>query len=239
MKDYIIKFSLFTLVLFLVGCNENKIEGHVINKSTLIEFRDNIHNEGKLELISNSSYKFDLLKKYFDNIEDFKETEKEINIYPNLILINKNFKILINYELIYIEYYNLENKNIKLFKNISLEEYKYFKFLNENNKWIDDLGNVYGLGNFKASNYSLCGLMLHNIEYKYKVGKWKFWNLKRELIAEGEFVTDSSIVRGRGGCDYYIKTSKIMNDKWNFYDSDGKLKNPHFEEIYILENATK
>ena len=65
---------------------------------------------------------------------------------------------------------------------------------------------MYGKGEFEDATYSFCGLMLTEENYQYKIGKWKFWNLKRELIAEGEFTIDRSLVKGQGGCDYYLKT---------------------------------
>ena len=64
-------------------------------------------------------------------------------------------------------------------------------------------------------------------------------NQKRDLIAEGEFTVDSLLVKGQGGCDYYIKSSKIIKEKWRFYNSEQKIIEPHFEDIFILENANQ
>ena len=151
----------------------------------------------------------------------------------------KNLKILITVNLIFIEYYNSKNEIIKLYKNISVEEYFSFRFLTEDNKWIYDLGKVYGSGEFKTGKYESCGFISHIVEYEYKVGKWKFWNLERKLIAEGEFVTDSSVVIGQSGCNYYIKTSKMRKENWKFYNSENKNIEPKIEELFILENANK
>lgn len=230
----------FCLILFFFSCKKNEIDNHVITKNTLIEFRNNnSHYEGKLELIDNSSNKFELLKEYFNNLNGFKKAEKNINIYPNYILINKNFKILITVNLIYIEYYNSKKEIIKLYKNISVEEYLNFRFLTEDNKWIYDLGKVYGSGEFENGKYDKCGLTQHIVEYEYKIGKWKFWNLDRELIAEGKFITDSSLVIGQSDCDYYIKTAKIRNENWKFYNSERQIIEPKIEKLFILENANK
>ena len=129
MKTVLKNIIPFCLLLFFSNCQRNEIEDNIINKSTIIEFRDNnIHNKGKLELIDNSSEKFELLKEYFNNLKGFKKTEKDVNIYPNYILINKNLKILITVNLIFIEYYNSKNEIIKLYKNISVEEYFSFRF---------------------------------------------------------------------------------------------------------------
>ena len=230
----------FCLILFLCSCKKSEIDNRVITKNSIIEFRyNNEHYKDKLELIDNSSGKFERLKEYFNNLKGFQKTDKNINIYPNYILINKNFKILITVNLIYIEHYNQKNEIIKLYKNISIEEYLNFRFLTEDNKWIYDLGNVYGSGEFETGKYDKCGLTQHIVEYEYKVGKWKFWNLERNLIAEGEFVTDSSMVIGQSDCDYYKKTSKILLENWKFYDSNKKIVKPEIEVLFNLENANK
>lgn len=229
------------MLLFLFyKCKKNEIDDNIIRNSTLIEFRfNNHHYSGKLELIDNSSNKFELLKDYFNNLKDFKKTEKEINIYPNYILINKNFKILTTANQIYIEYYDSNNKLLRLHKDISPDEYLSFNYLTENNKWIYDLGKIYGLGEFKSETFEKGGLTQTIVDYEYKVGKWKFWNINRELIAEGEFETDSSHVIGQSDSDYYIKTLKIKRNKWKFYDSERQLIEPKIEDLFILENATK
>ncbi len=239
MKKSSIIYKFFILFIVLIGCKkEEKYNDEFITKNSIIEFRSNIRPDfGKLELIDNSNEKFEPLRKYFNKLEGFTKTDKEVNIYPYYILSSKKFKILIDLDIIYIEYYDYRNNNIKLYKNITTNELSQFFFLSRNNNWIYDLGKVYGEGNFHNGKYTFCGLTAKEENYKYKVGKWKFWNLNRELIAEGEFVTDSSIVKGQGGCDYYIRTSKIKKEKWKFYDSEHKLINPSFEDIYTLENA--
>jgi hypothetical protein len=243
LKKITIKFFLLTLLLTFLSCKEkdsNDLIDLVINKNSIIEFRDNNeHNKGKVEFIANSSEKFEKLKDYFNNLKGFIKTEEEINIYPNYILINENLKILISVDLIYIEYYNSNGENIKFFKNISPEEFLSFNFLTNDNKWIYELGKVYGFGTFKKDKYSFCGSIPREKDYQYKIGKWKFWNQKRDLIAEGEFTIDSSLVKGQGGCDYYIKTSKIRKENWIFYNSEQKIIEPHFEDIFILENANQ
>ena len=117
MKKITIKFFLLTLLLTFLSCKEkdsNDLNDLVINKNSIIEFRDNNeHNNGKVEFITNSSEKFEKLKDYFNNLKGFIKTEEEINIYPNYILINENLKILISVDLIYIEYYNSNGENIK------------------------------------------------------------------------------------------------------------------------------
>ena len=240
MKTQIKTLRLSLLLFLFYNCKKNEIDDNIIRNSTLIEFRfNNHHYSGKLELIDNSSNKFELLKDYFNNLKDFKKTENEINIYPNYILINKNFKILITVNQIYIEYYDSNNKLLRLHKDISPDEYLSFNYLTENNKWIYDLGKIYGLGEFKSETFEKGGLTQTIVDYEYKVGKWKFWNINRELIAEGEFETDSSYVIGQSDSDYYIKTSKIKRNKWKFYDSERQLIEPKIEDLFILENATK
>lgn len=176
---------------------------------------------------------------YFNNLKGFKKAEKDINIYPNYILINEKFKILITVNLVYIEYYDSKNEIIKLYKKISVEEYFSFRYLTQDNNWIYDFGNVYGFGEFETGKYEKGGLIQHVVEYDYKVGKWKFWNLNRDLIAEGEFVTDSSKVIGQSDCDYYKKTSKIRKENWRFYNSKRQIIEPKIEVLFNLENAEK
>lgn len=236
------KFLFFLIVIIsnFISCKKEEINNNIINKGTPIEFRhNNRHEKGKLELINNSSEKFEKLINYFNTPKDFKKINREINIYPNYILINKNLKILITIDLIYVEYYNSKGENIKLFKKITLAEFTYFNFLNQDNEWIYDLGKVYGKGEFEDATYSFCSLMLREENYQYKIGKWKFWNLKRELIAEGVFTIDSSLVKGQGGCDYYLKNSKIQKENWKFYNSEQETVDPNFEDIFILENANQ
>lgn len=229
---------MFILFPIFFNCKNEEPNNHIINKGTPIEFRNNNkYEKDKLELINNNSEKFEKLTNYFNTPKNFIKTNEEINIHPIYILINKNLKILIGVDLIYVEYYDSEGKNIKLFKTITSAEFSYFKFLNHNNQWIYDLRKVYGKGVFKDATYLSCGIELKEENYQYKIGKWKFWNLKRELIAEGEFTIDSTLVKGQGGCDYYIKTSKIKKEKWKFYNSQQEKVIPNFEDIFILENA--
>ena len=230
----------FCLILFLCSCKKSEIDNRVITKNSIIEFRyNNEHYKDKLELIDNSSKKFELLTAYFNNPKGFKKVDNEINIFPNYILINKHFKILITVNQIYIEYYDSDNQLLRLHKDISPDEYLSFRYLTEDNKWIYDFGKVYGIGEFEKAKFNKGGLTPTIVDYEYKVGKWKFWNINRELIAEGEFETDSSYVIGQSDIDYYIKTSKIKKDKWKFYDSDRQLIEPKIEDFFILENATK
>lgn len=229
-----------SLLLFLYSCKKNEIDNQIIRNSTLIEFRyNNHHYSGRLELIDNSSNKFELLKSYFNNLKGFKEPKNEINIFPNYILLNKHFKILITVNQIYIEYYNSNNQLLKLHKDISPDEYLSFNYLTEDNKWIYDLGKIYGVGEFKSDKFEKGGLMQTIVDYEYKVGKWKFWNINRELIAEGEFEADSSYVIGQSDSDYFIKTSKINKNKWKFYNPERQLIEPKFEDLFILENASR
>ncbi|MES2862705.1 MAG: hypothetical protein V4666_01165 [Bacteroidota bacterium] len=240
MRVQIKNFIPFFMILFFFGCKKSEIDNEIITENTTVEFRENnSHYKGKLELIDKTSNKFKLLRKYFNNLKGFKKAEKDINIYPNYILINEKFKILITVNLIYIEYYDSKNEIIKLYKKISVEEYLSFRYLTQDNKWIYDFGNVYGFGEFETGKYEKGGLIQHVVEYDYKVGKWKFWNLNRVLIAEGEFVTDSSLVMSQGDCDYYKKTSKIRKENWKFYNSKRQIIEPKIEVLFNLENANK
>uniref|UniRef100_UPI0035C839A3 hypothetical protein n=1 Tax=Aurantibacter sp. TaxID=2807103 RepID=UPI0035C839A3 len=154
-----------------------------------------------------------------------------------------NIKIEIGYTkkdfLITIDFIDSNDKDFNLYKTISSDEFYVFrKILMSNQNTVVDFGNIYGSGNFESNKYLHCGIDNQEIEYNYKIGYWKFWDLKRNFIAEGEFKIDSMFING-GGCNYIIKTSKVIKDKWKFYDKNSKTIKGDIEQIFKIENAYK
>ena len=229
-------YSILFLIIFL-SCDFNDEKVSIINNKSNLEFRSNIrHENGRLMIIEKGSEEYEKLKTYINNLENLKEVEY-INTYPFYIVTGENLKILINVNSIDIEYINENNKHIKLSKEISIDEFLDFNYLSHSDHGIIDFGNIYGIGNLKTAKYIECGIVPQEIEYKYKVGKWKFWDLKRNLIAEGEFEIDSALAMGRGGCDFMVKMSRVGSGKWKFYNENGEETKGTIEQIYNIENA--
>lgn len=80
-------------------------------------------------------------------------------------------------------------------------------------------------GQFKNATYTFCGIMPVEVRYIYKDGKWKFWNLNGQLIAEGIYKLQNEVVEGEGGCPYEIIEGLINEEEWFFWDEKGiKIK---------------
>ncbi len=224
-------------VITFLSCEKPKADNYIIQDDMILEFRTFGRNENHiLKLFEKGSEEFDKLKSLINNIKDFKENDYS-TIYPNYVILGKDLKILIDVRKIKIEYRDYDNTIKKLSKDISSDEFLKFRFLIQSNNWITDYGNIYGSGKFKTDKYTFCGLVPHEEEYRYKVGNWKFWNIDRELIAEGEFEIDSALALGRGGCEYMVKVSKVKNGKWKFFDENEKETKGTIEQIFKIENA--
>ena len=225
------------LFLIIFSCVSDNDKDCIICNDSNLSFRTNIRQEEKqLTLIEKGSAEYNTLKQYINNLDNLDQVEN-INTYPFYTITGENLKILINPDRIDIDYKNVNNERIKLSKAISNDEFLNFNYLSQTGIEIFDFGNIYGKGNFLKAKYIECGIVRQEIDYKYKIGKWKFWDLKRNLIAEGEFEIDSALAIGRGGCDFMIKMSKIKDDKWKFFDENGKEIKGTIEQIYNIENA--
>lgn len=93
-------------------------------------------------------------------------------------------------------------------------------------------------GQFKNDTYTFCGIVPIENSYKYKNGKWKFWNLNGQLVAEGRYKLKKIKVEGNGGCSYEITRGLIVQDEWNFWDEWGNKISPNKEFISRIENCT-
>lgn len=230
------KVKILIVFLVFISCDKGNNTNEIIEDDTFFEFRINTTaNKGKLEIIDKNSTKFYKLRTFFNLSNNFKKVEK-INNYPLFTLISNGIIIYINEEQVDIEYQNSNNEIIKLSKEVN--SYKEFDYLWSSNNWIIDYGKVYGSGKLEKDTYLHCGIKPTETNYFYKTGKWKFWDLNRKLIAEGEFEIDSLKTSVKGvGCENSIKVSRINKNKWNFFDGKGKKIEPSINLIYELENT--
>lgn len=232
------KFNIL-IIFLLLNQSCKKQEDQIINENTVFEFRINEkHYEGKLEIITNESVKFERLKNYFKSLKDFKKVS-HIKNYPQLILKSENIIIYINQNQIDVEYENSKKEVVKLSKEFnSYDAFLEFQYLWDDGNWIIDFGEIYGIGYLKVDKYLRCGLKSDEINYFYKVGEWRFWNLDKQLIAKGEFEIDSIKTSVIGvNCENTIKLSKINDTKWDFYDKKGNKIEPTIELKHTIESA--
>lgn len=234
--------KIICLILLIISsvvfnsCNEEGY-GQIIEEGDVLEFRENFPMKNrykKLIIIEPGTEFFIEVKDFINEMNSYEEVEK-VDDNLQYTIRGNNLKIFISYHKVYIEKKTKSGKIIKLFKEhiprsereikrikdkfknkYKSQEWLNFKFLTNSNNWIYDFGNIYGKGKLKESSYTFCGLSPVYKEYEYKVGEWKFWNLKRKLIAEGSFRTENSLVDNNGGCEYNVITSKI-DDDWSFY----------------------
>ncbi|WP_369992788.1 hypothetical protein [Winogradskyella sp.] len=229
--------KLIVFISVFTSCKDIPVRDNFIKDDMVFEYRYMSKPEkGKLEIIKKGSEKFDRLKWHINNILGFKKDDFS-TIYPNYTLISNNLKILIDLRKIQLEYIDSSNSIVKFTRDISVDEFLDFRYLIEDNEWITDEETLFGEGKFDSGKYTFCGLVPEEVNYKYKVGYWKFWNQNRQLIAEGEFKIDSALALGRGGCSYMMKMSKVIPGKWKFYDSNGENMNTTIEQIFRIENA--
>ena len=139
------KFNIL-IIFLLLNQSCKKQEDQIINENTVFEFRINEkHYEGKLEIITNESVKFERLKNYFKSLKDFKKVS-HINNYPQLILKSENIIIYINQNQIDVEYENSKKEVVKLSKEFnSYDAFLEFQYLWDDGNWIIDFGEIYGI----------------------------------------------------------------------------------------------
>lgn len=230
-------FYLVILLFIVSSCNENSISDNFIKDDMIFEFRNLSETEiSKLEVLKKGTQKFEKFKWHLNNLLGFKKDEFS-KIYPNYTLISDDLKVSIDLRKVQLEYIDSSNSIVKLKRDISVDEFRDFRYLIKSNDWSSDKDMLYGEGEYNIGNYTFCGLVPEEINYKYKVGKWKFWNLNKQLIAEGEFEIDSALALGRGGCNYMMKISKVIPKNWKFYDNNGNQINSNIEQIFRIENA--
>ena len=60
-------------------------------------------------------------------------------------------------------------------------------------------GDFYAAGQFEQGSYTFCSTTPSEVQYFYKKGAWKYWNLKGELIASGTFNPEKQKIEDQGG----------------------------------------
>ncbi len=95
----------------------------------------------------------------------------------------------------------------------------------------------YATGEFGYGYYSFCSTVPVPVNYSYKSGPWKFWNLSGQLIAAGEFDNPEFEVDDHGGCSYKVIQNKIISTQWKFWDKNGNPINPNKNLIKTLESC--
>jgi len=97
--------------------------------------------------------------------------------------------------------------------------------------------HFYIKGQLGYDSYAFCSVVPEDVPYAYKVGKWKYWNLDGQLVAEGVFRLDTQVVRDHGGCPYSFRVGKIDRDSWRFWDKNGLPFHPANTFIEELESC--
>ena len=96
-------------------------------------------------------------------------------------------------------------------------------------------GEFYVRGEMKYNQYTFCAITPQVVEYHYKSGEWKYWNDKKELIAEGAYkiIEEHIETNCEGGTN--IKRGEMEIDKWNFYNAKGNKIKPSKEFLKKLK----
>lgn len=92
-------------------------------------------------------------------------------------------------------------------------------------------------GTFKNDTYYFCSIVPLDHPYLYKDGKWKYWNLAGNLVAEGIYSTKIDTITDHGGCSYYKKKGIIDINNWEFWDEHGQQIQPDDKLIHHLESC--
>ncbi len=225
-------------MFFLSDCNAKDFNNHFFQINENLEIHSssfNINKEESFRIISHDSEELKNLKNYINNLDSLKEV-KHIRIVPSCTIVGKRIKIVINPIKIGIQYLNSKNEIINLVKKVHYKEISFFRDLFSKCEKIRDYGDLYASGKLKMDKYTFCGLAPVRVKYWHKIGKWRFWDKKRNLIAEGIFSTQTDSVLDHGGCSFPIKSSKIEPINWKFHNSDGKIIPPTIDQIFRLEN---
>lgn len=234
-------YTALFLIIFLSACNPKESNKHFFQINENLEIHSssfNINEKESFRIISHDSEELKNLKNYINDLDNLKEV-KHIRIAPSYTVIGKHIKIVINPIKIGIQYLNSKNEIINLVKKVHHEERFFFGNLFSKCEKTTLFDNLYATGKFKMDEYTFCGIAPVRVKYWHKIGKWKFWNKKRNLIAEGIFSTQIDSVLDQGGCSFPFKSSKIEPINWKFYDNEGKIIPPSIDQIFRLENLKR
>lgn len=97
--------------------------------------------------------------------------------------------------------------------------------------------DFYALGQIEYDTYTFCSIVPVEVEYHYKKGFWKFWDLNGQLVAEGTFNVEKGRVEDHGGCPYEYLTGKIKTANWRFWDENSVETEPEVELIKNLQSC--
>lgn len=237
-KKIIFKSLVFVLAISLNSCTPKEKE-LLIKDGDYLEYRANYPGNNffeKLIIIEPTTQNFLKIQKFVNSLNNLKEIKKikETAFYS---ITASNLKVLIGNDNVYILQESFNNTFKILKQNIPNCSSRFSSLLSINSDdWIYDLGKMYGKGEFKQSNYTFCGFVGTEKQYEYKTGHWKFWNFKKELVAEGKFINKEKTIHGHGGCPYSIITSKIDNN-WILYSTNEKIDKVSL--VSNIENAKR
>ena len=93
-------------------------------------------------------------------------------------------------------------------------------------------------GQYEYGKYTFCGIVPIETKYTYKIGNWKFWNLKGQLIAEGPYDPQKMKIEQEGGCSYELTKGILNETEWKFWDDFGKQIELKQELITKIETCT-
>lgn len=96
--------------------------------------------------------------------------------------------------------------------------------------------NVNAIGELKNGSYTFCGTVPTEVNYTYRIGKWKFITKGKIKIAEGEYNAIIKENDSSGGCGFKYFENTVDLEKWKFWNKDGKLIEPTKRLINIIES---
>lgn len=95
--------------------------------------------------------------------------------------------------------------------------------------------DFYIQGQFKNATYSFCGIVPTEVQYIHKDGKWKYWNIRGQLVAEGIYKLKKIKVEDHGGCSYEIIQGELDKKEWIFWNEKGNKIEPNEKLINKIE----
>lgn len=98
-------------------------------------------------------------------------------------------------------------------------------------------GNFFIKGQYNIETYTFCSTIPTEVQYRYKSGYWKFWNIGGQLIAEGAYKLEKKTIEGQGGCSYEIIEGIIDEPTWKFWDNKGNQTGFNEELISQLKSC--
>jgi len=98
--------------------------------------------------------------------------------------------------------------------------------------------DFYVQGQFKNAIHSFCGIVPEEVHYLHKDGKWKYWNLKGQLIAQGIYKLQKVNIEGYGGCTYELIEGVLDKKEWSFWNEKGDRIEPNEGLVNKIKSCT-